>query len=154
MIVEYEEIRLELLTLEKPINELGIALDIEGAKEAVKKLEEESLAPDFYNDMKNSQKVLQKIKEQNTKIERFNALKTDWEDISTLVELAIAEDDDTLLGEITEGYEKLCANLETMKLQTLLSGPYDKNNAIVTLHPGAGGTESQDTEPSLRFIMF
>ena len=144
MIVEYEEIRLELGTLEKPIDELGIALDIEGANETVKKLEEESLAPDFYNDVKNSQKVLQKIKEQNTKIERFNALKTDWEDISTLVELAIAEDDDTLLEEITTGFESLKEKIENMKLETLLSGPYDKNNAIITLHAGAGGTEAQD----------
>ena len=144
MIVEYEEIRLELGTLEKPIDELGIALDIDGAKEIVKKLEEESLAPDFYNDMKNSQKVLQKIKEQNTKIERFNALHTDWEDISTLVELAIAEDDDTLLEEITTGFEALKEKIENMKLETLLSGPYDKSNAIITLHAGAGGTEAQD----------
>ena len=144
MIVEYEEIRLELLALEKPVDELGIALDIEGAKEAVKKLEEESLAPDFYNDVKNSQKVLQKIKEQNTKIERFNNLKTDWEDISTLVELAIAEDDDTLLEEISTGFEALKEKIENMKLETLLSGPYDKSNAIITLHAGAGGTEAQD----------
>ncbi len=144
MIVEYEEIRLELGTLEKPIDELGIALDIDGAKEAVKKLEKETLAPDFYNDVKNSQKVLQKIKEQNTKIERFNALKTDWEDISTLVELAIAEDDDTLLEEITTGFEALKEKIENMKLETLLSGPYDKSNAIITLHAGAGGTEAQD----------
>ncbi len=144
MIVEYEEIRLELGTLEKPIDELGIALDIDGAKEAVKKLEEESLAPDFYNDVKNSQRVLQKIKEQNTKIERFNGLKTDWEDISTLVELAIAEDDDTLLEEISTGFEALKDKIENMKLETLLSGPYDKSNAIITLHAGAGGTEAQD----------
>ncbi len=144
MIVEYEEIRLELATLEKPIDELGIALDITGAKETVKKLEEESLAPDFYNDMKNSQKVLQKIKEQNTKIERFNALKTDWEDVSTLVELAIAEDDDSLLDEIKAGFEALKEKIENMKLETLLSGPYDKSNAIITLHAGAGGTEAQD----------
>ncbi len=144
MIVEYEEIRLELLALEKPVDELGIALNIDGAKETVKKLEEESLAPDFYNDVKNSQRVLQKIKEQNTKIERFNNLKTDWEDISTLVELAIAEDDDTLLEEITTGFEALKEKIENMKLETLLSGPYDKNNAIITLHAGAGGTEAQD----------
>lgn len=144
MIVEYEEIRLELASMDKPIDELGIALDIEGSKEVVKKLEEETLVPDFYNDVKNSQKVLQKIKEQNTKIERFNALKTDWEDISTLVELAIAEDDDTLLEEITSGFEALKEKIENMKLETLLSGPYDKNNAIITLHAGAGGTEAQD----------
>lgn len=144
MIVEYEQIRLDLVAMEKPIDELGIALDIEGAQETIKKLEKETLEPDFYNDIKNSQKVLQKIKEQTTKIERYEALKTDWEDISTLVELAIAEDDESVLEEIQTGFNALSENIENMKLETLLSGPYDKSNAIITLHAGAGGTEAQD----------
>ncbi len=144
MIVEYEQIRLDLAAMEKPIDELSLALDIEGAQEAVKKLEQETLAPDFYNDIKNSQKVLQKIKEQSIKIERYNALRTDWEDISTLVELAIAEDDESVLEEIQTGFNTLSERIENMKLETLLSGPYDKSNAIITLHAGAGGTEAQD----------
>ena len=144
MIVEYEQIRLDLIAMEKPIDELGVALDIEGAKETVKKLEQETLAPDFYNDTKNSQRVLQKIKEQSTKIERYTALHTDWEDISTLVEMAIEEDDDSLLEEIQSGFNALSESVENMKLETLLSGQYDKSNAIITLHAGAGGTEAQD----------
>ena len=144
MIVEYDQIRLDLAAMEKPIDELGVALDIEGAKETVKKLEQETLAPDFYNDTKNSQKVLQKIKEQSTKIERFNALHTDWEDLSTLVEMAIEEDDESLLEEIQSGFTSLTETFENMKLETLLSGQYDKSNAIITLHAGAGGTEAQD----------
>ena len=95
MIVEYEQIRLDLIAMEKPIEELGIALDIDGAKEAIAKLEKETLEPDFYNDIKNSQKVLQKIKEFSTKIERYKSLQGDWEDMTTLVELAIAEDDES-----------------------------------------------------------
>lgn len=144
MIVEYEQIRLDLIAMEKPIDELGIALDIDGAREAIAKLEKETLEPDFYNDIKNSQKVLQKIKEQTTKIERYESLKTDWEDMSTLVELAIAEDDESLLEEIQTGFNSLSESIENMKLETLLSGPYDKSNAIITLHAGAGGTEAQD----------
>ena len=144
MIVEYEQIRLDLAAMEKPIEELGIALDIDGAKETIAKLEQETLAPDFYNDMKNSQKVLQKIKEQSNKIERFKALQGDWEDMTTLVELAIAEDDESLLEEIQTGFNSLSEKIENMKLETLLSGPYDKSNAIITLHAGAGGTEAQD----------
>ncbi len=144
MIVEYEQIRLDLVAMEKPIEELGIALDIDGAREAIANLEKETLEPDFYNDIKNSQKVLQKIKEQTTKIERYESLKTDWEDMSTLVELAIAEDDESLLDEIQTGFNSLSENIENMKLETLLSGPYDKSNAIITLHAGAGGTEAQD----------
>ena len=144
MIVEYEQIRLDLAAMESPIKELGIALDIDGASEKVKELEKETLAPDFYNDMKNSQRILQKIKEQSIKIERYNALCTDWEDLSTLVELAIAEDDESLLEEIQTGFNSLSEKIENMKLETLLSGPYDKSNAIITLHAGAGGTEAQD----------
>ena len=144
MIVEYEQIRLDLAAMEKPIDELGIALDIDGAHEAIAKLEKETLEPDFYNDIKNSQKVLQKIKEFSTKIERYKSLQSDWEDMSTLVELAIAEDDESLLEEIQTGFNKLSESIENMKLETLLSGPYDKSNAIITLHAGAGGTEAQD----------
>ena len=144
MIVEYEQIRLDLVAMEKPIEELGIALDIDGANEAVKTLEKETLDPEFYNDIKNSQRVLQKIKEQTTKIERYKALNTDWEDLSTLVELAIAEDDESVLEEIQTGFNTLSEKIENMKLETLLSGPYDKSNAIITLHAGAGGTEAQD----------
>ena len=144
MIVEYEQIRLDLVAMEKPIDELGIALDIDGAKEAIAKLEKETLEPGFYNDIKNSQKVLQKIKEQTNKIDRYKALQSDWEDMSTLVELAIAEDDESLLEEIQTGFNSLAEKIENMKLETLLSGPYDKSNAIITLHAGAGGTEAQD----------
>ncbi len=144
MIVEYEQIRLDLVAMEKPINELGIALDIDGAQESMAKLEKETLEPDFYNDIKNSQKVLQKIKEFSNKIDRFKSLQSDWEDMSTLVELAIAEDDESLLEEIQTGFNSLSENIENMKLETLLSGPYDKSNAIITLHAGAGGTEAQD----------
>ena len=144
MIVEYEQIRLDLAAMEKPIEELGIALDIDGAKENIAKLEKETLEPDFYNDIKNSQKVLQKIKEFTNKIDRFKSLQTDWEDMTTLVELAIAEDDESLLEEIQTGFNSLSENIENMKLETLLSGPYDKSNAIITLHAGAGGTEAQD----------
>lgn len=144
MIVEYEQIRLDLVAMEAPINDLETALDITGTIEAVKNLEKETLDADFYNDIKNSQKVLQKIKELNIKVTNFNSLKTDWEDLSTLVELAIAEDDESVLEEIKSGFEALSEKIENMKLETLLSGPYDKSNAIITLHAGAGGTEAQD----------
>ncbi len=144
MLVEYDNIRLELASLEKPIEELGVALDVTSALKKIEELEKDSLAPDFYNDAKNSQKVLRQIKELKAKVDSFDGLKRDWEDTSTLVELAIMEDDDTLLEEITTGFNALNEKLESMKLETLLSGPYDKNNAIITLHAGAGGTEAQD----------
>ena len=102
------------------------------------------MSPDFYNDMEAAGKVMQKIKGLRDKLSRYAELKALWEDLSTLVELAIEESDESVLSEVKSGYKTLCENLENMKLETMLSGRYDKNNAIVTLHAGAGGTEAQD----------
>ena len=102
------------------------------------------MQPDFYNDMESAGKILQKIKGLKDKRDRFNELETTHEDLTTLVALAIEEDDESVLDEVKQGYKELSENLENMKLETLLSGKYDANNAIVTLHAGAGGTEAQD----------
>ena len=99
---------------------------------------------DFYNDMEAAGKVMQKIKGLRDKLSRYAELKALWEDLGTLIELAIEEQDESVLDEVKSGYKTLCVNLENMKLETMFSGKYDKNNAIVTLHAGAGGTEAQD----------
>ena len=87
---------------------------------------------------------MQKIKGLRDKIARYRELKSLWDDLKTLVELAIEENDESVLDEVKTNYKKLTSDLENMKLETLLSGKYDKNNAIITLHAGAGGTEAQD----------
>ena len=102
------------------------------------------MAPDFYDDMEAAGKILQQIKGRRDRLERYSRLKSDWEDLSTLVELAIEESDESVLDEVKTGYNNLATTLEDMKLETMLSGKYDKNNAIITLHAGAGGTEAQD----------
>ncbi len=102
------------------------------------------MKPSFYDDMDAAGKTMQKIKGLRDKLERYAALVGAHDDLATLVELAIDEDDESVLEEVKEGYKKLYKNLEDMKLETLLSGKYDKNNAIITLHAGAGGTEAQD----------
>jgi len=102
------------------------------------------MQPDFYNDMDAASKIMQQIKGLKDKVARFDTLKSEWEDVSTLVMLAIEENDESVLIEVKEGYTKLTNDLETMRLETLLTGNYDKNNAIITLHSGAGGTEAQD----------
>lgn len=107
-------------------------------------LEHKASEPEFWNDMENSQKLLQKIKILKSKIERFNALTSQWEDLVTLTELGLEEQEASVIPEVGEGLSKLKSNLESLRLETLLTGPYDKNNAILTLHAGAGGTEAQD----------
>jgi peptide chain release factor 2 len=94
--------------------------------------------------MENSQKVLQKTKSLKNKLEVFNGLISKWEDLETLSELGIEEQDETVMSEIQEGFKSFKEDLEKLRLGTLLTGPYDKNNAILTLHAGAGGTEAQD----------
>ena len=89
-------------------------------------------------------KILQRIKGLKSKIEKYNALHEMWEDMTTLVALAIEEDDESVYDEIKSGVKELRENLENMKLEPLLSGKYDACNAILTLHAGAGGTEAQD----------
>jgi len=94
--------------------------------------------------MESAQKVLQKSKQLSDKVSRYTRLYQHYEDMVTLVSLGIEMEDVSVLSEVKEGYKRLVDELETMRLETLLSGPYDKNNAIMTLHAGAGGTEAQD----------
>ncbi len=107
-------------------------------------LEKVSFEPDFYEDMDKAGKILQKIKLLKNKVQGFNDIKNQWEDVSTLVELGIEENDDSVLGEVKSGYSELQEKIDNMKLDTLLSGKYDKLSAIITLHSGAGGTEALD----------
>lgn len=94
--------------------------------------------------MENSQKILQKTKQLKDKVSRYETLKSGWEDALVLIDLANEENDESMLPEVKKTVEDILSELDKMTLETLLSGPYDKNNAIITLHAGAGGTEAQD----------
>ena len=94
--------------------------------------------------METAQKILQKSKQLSDKVSRYTALYQHFEDMVTLVSLGIEMEDASVVGEVKEGHKRLVDELETMRLETLLAGAYDKNNAIMTLHAGAGGTEAQD----------
>ena len=94
--------------------------------------------------MENSGKILQKIKGLKDVAARFDAIETSREDLLVLIEMAEEENDASYVDEVKSGFEALTSDLSAMKLETLLSGEYDKNNAIITLHAGAGGTEAHD----------
>lgn len=110
----------------------------------ISELEEQSSAPGFWDDVENSQKVFQQTKQLKDKVERYDRIKGSWEDALVLVDLANEENDESMLPEVKKTVDEISAELDKMTLETLLSGPYDKNNAIITLHAGAGGTEAQD----------
>jgi peptide chain release factor 2 len=121
-----------------------VLFDVSQIKKDIIELENKTVTPNFWDSMEESQKILQNIKILKDKLNTFNDIKSRWEDLNILVELGIMEEDLSVLGEIKEGYNTLIKDLEKFRLETLLDGPYDNNNAILTLHPGAGGTEAQD----------
>ena len=94
--------------------------------------------------MENSQKVLQRTKQLKDKVEAYENLKNKWEDTLVLIDLANEENDESFLPEITQTAKEIEEEIDKMTLETLLSGQYDKSNAIMTFHAGAGGTEAQD----------
>ena len=143
-IIEYDVYKQKLTAIGPRLEKLAAALDLEGARREVEELEEKAGDANFWNDLQASQKVLQRTKQLKNKLENHAKLHSQWEDLTTLVEMAAEEDDASLLPEVEEGYGVLETALEEANLATLLTGEYDANNAILTLHAGAGGTEAQD----------
>ncbi len=143
-LIEFEEYRQKLHDLKPSIEDLGQAYDLEHAAEEVEELENRASEPGFWDDMEKSQKILQRTKALKDKIEGYHTLCSQQEDLLTLCDLAIEMDDDSMIDELREGYDALSDELERRKLATLLLGEYDANNAILSFHAGAGGTEAQD----------
>ena len=140
----FEEYKNKLNNLRPALDDLGGALHLDEARNEVEKLEEESAQDGFWNDTENSQRVQKRIKTLKHKLERYEKLSGAWEDMLTMCEMAIEEDDDSMLPDLESEFHSFEETLESMRLETLLTGEYDANNAILTFHAGAGGTEAQD----------
>ncbi len=110
----------------------------------IEKLEAQAATDGFWDDMEKSQKILQRTKEFKNKVERYNALVSDYEDALVLAEMMADEGETEADSDMLLALKAMKAKVEEMTLETLLSGEYDKNNAILTIHAGAGGTEAQD----------
>jgi len=144
LIIVLEEAKHKLTAFRENIAELGAALRIEELAAKADELEATTQDPAFWNDQQNSGKVLQEIKRLRAKIEAFEALDTKLEDTIVLVEMALEENDESMTDEILSEVASIEAEEERQRIEVLLSGEYDKNNAIISFHPGAGGTEAQD----------
>jgi len=142
--LQFEEQKLKLMSYESDLLDFGDALGLTWLKSEVSRFQQESANEEFWNDLENSQKVLQKISQYKNKIEFYNQLKAKYDDMLTLIDLADEEEDLSLLDEVIEGVQKIISELETARLTTLLKGEYDSKNALITFHAGAGGTEAQD----------
>ncbi|MBQ1967867.1 MAG: PCRF domain-containing protein, partial [Clostridia bacterium] len=123
--IQFEELRLRLLESEKPMNELAGALGLDAMAKEVAELEEKTAAEDFWNDLANSQKVLQRVASLKNKIKAYEDLKTAYEDALVMIELSDEEGDLDLLPECEASVAAVEADLEKQTLATLLSGEYD-----------------------------
>ncbi|MBP3441803.1 MAG: peptide chain release factor 2 [Clostridia bacterium] len=142
--VQFEELRLYLLGFEEKLTELGEALGLNAMKEEVTSLEETTAQDGFWDDIANTQVVLQKIAGLKNKISKYENLKASFEDTLTMIELSDEEEDLDMLDECKSSVDEFEKELDKQTLSTLLSGEYDMKNAVLTFHAGAGGTEAQD----------
>ena len=144
MNIEFDVYKQKLNDCRPALEGLAASLNLEGMRNELERLHAMQEAPGFWDDPEKSQKVVVKTKQTEAKVERYEKMLAAWDDLMTICEMAAEEDDDSMLDELKDGYEKLAENMETCRLETLLTGHYDKNNALMSFHACAGGTEAQD----------
>ena len=142
--LEFEEYKVKLNNAKPGLEDLRGALKLESAQKEIEELEAASEREGFWNDVERSQKVQKRLKTLKNKVENFQKLCAAWDDMYTICEMAIEENDDSMLEELESEYKQFSEKVEETRLGTLLTGEYDANNAILTFHAGAGGTEAQD----------
>ena len=142
--LQFDEYKVKLNNLKPALEDLAQALNLPAAAQELDMLQSESAAPGFWDNLEKSQKVTQRMKQLENKLESQRKREEQWSDLMTLCEMGNEEEDESLLPELEEGYAKLEEHMEDARLSTLLTGEYDASNVILTIHAGAGGTEAQD----------
>ena len=142
--VELDQFKYTLNGYEQPLKEVRDSLDLENKEQRVEELEREMEAPDFWDDAERSQKMMKELSSLKGDIEIYHKLQNQKEEIELMIEMGYEEEDASVIPDIQEMLEEFQRDFEHIRIKTLLSGEYDKDNAIVTLHAGAGGTESCD----------
>ena len=144
MNIEFDSYKQKLNDIQPALEGLADSLNIEGLKNELERLQAMQEAPGFWDNPEKSQQIVVKAKGCENKLEKYKQMVSSWDDLMTICEMAAEEDDDSMLPELKEGFQKLTEDMENCRLQTLLNGNYDRNNALVSFQAGAGGTEAQD----------
>lgn len=142
--LEFEQLSLRLQSNEGELRDLKDALGYDRLTREIEELETKASAPGFWDDMESSQKILQRTGKLKNTVETYDKLCSSFEDLTVLIEMGDEEGDLSLIEEIETSINEFESGLAALRLQTLLTGEYDKNNAILTFHAGAGGTEAMD----------
>ena len=142
--LELEENLHILNDLIEKLNSLRETLNISSLEKEKEELTSETEKEGFWEDKENSNKIFVKLKRINRKLDSFYEIKSELENLIEMNKMLLDEYDEELTKDLIKQTSDFTDKLEKLELETLLSGKYDINNAIITLHPGAGGTESQD----------
>ena len=140
--VELDQFKYTLNTYEEPLKEVRDSLDLENKEQRVEELEREMEAPGFWDNAERSQKMMKELSALKGDMEIYHKLQNQKEEIELMIEMGYEENDASVIPDIQEMLDEFQRDFDHIRIKTLLSGEYDKDNAIVTLHAGAGGTES------------
>ena len=139
-----EDLKPILNDLGEKLDQMRISLEIPAKEEKIAELEYKMGEPSFWDDAAAAQKLNQELAALKGGVDTYRDLKGKYEDAETLYEMGIEENDPSMESDIRAELTLIAEGLETLQLEVLLSGDYDANDAILTLHAGAGGTEAQD----------
>ncbi len=142
--LQLDAVKLDMPEIRKTLGEVGDSLDLAGMKTRLDELNEKIQEADFWNDQKTAQKVLKEKKHIEDEMGAYEDLEKALSDLDVLIEMAEEEEDESLLPEIEETKETMEKDLEAFRIRTLLSGEYDDNNAILSVHGGSGGNDAKD----------
>ena len=142
--IEFEEYRLKLNDLKPKLEALAVSPESGRGAMSWSGIMPCRRPPGFWDDPERSQKIVVQAKFLETKLEKYRTMTAQLEDLLTICEMALEEQDDSMLPELEEGFAQLSQRMEEARLETLLTGEYDRNNALLSFHAGAGGTEAQD----------
>ena len=142
--IEFDDYKTKLHNIRPKLDELSDSLNLNACREEHERLQAQIESPGFWDDQETSQKVMKRSRQLEAKMERYAHMVSQWDDMMTICEMALEENDESMLDELKTSYEDLEKKMEEARLETLLTGEYDGNNALVSFQAGAGGTEAQD----------
>ena len=142
--IEFEENKIKLNDMKPALSDLRESLALDACRDELERLHAQIASDGFWDDIDRAQKVQKQASQLENKIKSYEDMASSWDDLMMMCDMALEEGDESLLGDVREGVAKLEADMESARLETLLTGEYDGNNALLSFHAGAGGTEAQD----------
>ena len=150
--LQFDEYKVKLNNIAPALKELAQALDLESAARELDMLQAESASDGFWDNLAKAQKIQQRIKNLQAKVDGQAKRQSQWDDLMALCEMGNEFEDESLIPELEEGFALLETEMEDARLATLLTGEYDSSNVILTIHPGAGGQHVNKTSSAVRLI--